>query len=328
MLVLASYVETGLWALCGAHHGLDVCQLSFELAKSFLCGKMGFDGTSLRRIRTKRWFSFASVNSGWPATYRGTSFATNPHRFWVSDCSVLITWRSSERSSPGPRNRTTWRHRAKFTGGQWISSNPGKMLDIHRRIRLWSDNSAKYSLGEMFQADGTDLRELNWTRHVPEDIHYCSLCRFASLEWIKVERMGNEMWIILPRAGWYSRRRGWSFWIWCFNNNVEKFVPRTTSSCYYCTYYNLVKSQIELLSVRSSKFVYLCNKVSHYSGHNNEYFCRLEGTLLLGEGGGGGESLMGIIQSVRVINGILEWWERGEGVKPFKSLKVRRGSCF
>ena len=31
---------------------------------------------------------------------------------------------------------------------------------------MWTENSAKYSLGEMFQGDGTDLRdfELNETR--------------------------------------------------------------------------------------------------------------------------------------------------------------------
>ena len=34
---------------------------------------------------------------------------------------------------------------------------------------------------------------------------------FVSMEWIKVERIGKEMLRILPRAGWYSRRRGQSF---------------------------------------------------------------------------------------------------------------------
>ena len=49
---------------------------------------------------------------------------------------------------------------SQVRSGQWKSSNLGKILHIHCGIWSCTVNTTKYSLGETFQADGTDWRDV------------------------------------------------------------------------------------------------------------------------------------------------------------------------
>ena len=86
-----------------------------------------------------------------------------------------------------------------FTGDRWISQIPEKccifIAEYGSGLRL-----APITLGETFQADGTDSRDEK-NQACARLRHRWSSRRFLSLEWIWVEIMRKEMRRMLPRAG-------------------------------------------------------------------------------------------------------------------------------